>query len=255
MAQVVRRAPVSGTALRASKKRSSFAKDFFGSAVAKKWMMAVTGVMLMGFVFFHMVGNLKMYLGKNTQGIYHIDEYSEFLKKLLVPILPESVLLWILRAGLLGAVAIHIYSAYSLTIMNRRARPVGYQSKRDYVAANFASRTMRWSGVIFLLFLFWHLADFTWGFVNDGFVYGAVYRNVGQSLSYFPVAMIYTLGNLALGFHLYHGAWSLFQSLGVNNPRFNGLRRIFATGFATLVVLGNLSFVFSWLFGLMEKAV
>jgi succinate dehydrogenase / fumarate reductase, cytochrome b subunit len=142
-----------------------------------------------------------------------------------------------------------------LTVMNRKARPVKYQSKRDYIAANFASRTMRYTGVIFLLFLFWHLADFTWGWFNKGYVRGEVYRNVGASLSYFPVALIYIVGNVALGVHLFHGAWSLFQSLGINNPRFNRFRRLFATGFAAVIVLGNLSFVFAWLFRILDKAV
>jgi succinate dehydrogenase / fumarate reductase, cytochrome b subunit len=255
MAQVMKRGPVSGTAVRPERKKAPFLVEFYRSAVAKKWIMALTGIMLMGFVFFHMIGNLKMYLGMTPEGVYHLDEYGEFLRKLLVPILPRTVTLWLLRFGLIGAGVLHVHAAYSLTQINKKARPVAYQSKRDYVAANFASRTMRKTGIIFALFLLWHLADFTWGFVNKGFVRGEVYRNVGASLSYFPVALIYILGNLALGVHLYHGAWSLFQSLGFNRPRFNGWRRMFATGFAAIVVIGNLSFVFAWLFGILDKAV
>ena len=255
MAQVMKRGPVSGTAVKEERKSSPFLIEFYRSAVAKKWIMALTGIMLMGFVFFHMVGNLKMYLGTTADGVYHLDEYGEFLRNLLVPILPRTVTLWLLRLGLIGAFALHIHAAYSLTIINRKARPVTYQAKRDYVAANFASRTMRYTGVIFALFLAWHLADFTWGFFNKGYVRGEVYRNVGASLSYLPVALIYIAGNLALGIHLFHGAWSLFQSLGLNNPRFNKWRRLFATGFAVVVVAGNLSFVFAWLFGILDKAV
>jgi succinate dehydrogenase / fumarate reductase, cytochrome b subunit len=255
MAQVMKRGPVTGTAVRPDRKKAPFFVEFYRSAVAKKWIMALTGLMLMGFVFAHMVGNLKMYLGKTPTGVYHIDEYGEFLRNLLVPLLPRTVTLWLLRFGLLGAGVLHVHSAYSLTMINRKARPVNYQSKRDYVAANFASRTMRFSGVIFVLFLFWHLADFTWGWFNRGYVRGEVYRNVGASLSYFPVALIYIVGNLALGLHLYHGAWSLFQSLGFNSPRFNNWRRLFAKGFATVIVLGNLSFVFTWLFRILDKAV
>jgi succinate dehydrogenase / fumarate reductase cytochrome b subunit len=254
MAQVLRRGPVTGTAIRPERRKAPFFVEFYRSAVAKKWLMAITGVMLMGFVFAHMVGNLKMYLGKNSDGIYHINEYGEFLRNLLVPLLPRTVTLWLLRFGLIGAFAIHIQSAYALTMMNKRARPVKYQSKRDYIAANFASRTMRWTGSIVLLFLLWHLADFTWGTFNKGFVRGHVYRNLGASLSYFPVALIYIVGNVALGVHLFHGAWSLFQSLGVNNPRFNRWRRLFAGGFAGVVVVGNLSFVFAWLFRILKKA-
>ena len=120
--------------------------------------MAVSGVILMGFVLAHMIGNLKMYLGPAE-----LDRYGEFLRELLVPLLPRTVTLWLIRSVLILAFAVHIHAAYTLTMMNRRARPVRYQSPRDYIAANFASRTMRWTGVIVLAFLAFHLADFTWG--------------------------------------------------------------------------------------------
>jgi succinate dehydrogenase / fumarate reductase, cytochrome b subunit len=119
---------------------------------------------------------------------------------------------------------------------------VKYKAKRDYVAADFAARTMRWTGIIVLLFLVWHLADFTWGWVNPDFVRGAVYRNMDASLSRIPVAILYIVANIALGIHLYHGTWSLFQSLGWNSPRFNAWRRGLATAVATVIVVGNVSF-------------
>jgi succinate dehydrogenase / fumarate reductase cytochrome b subunit len=162
------------------------------------------------------------------------------------------VVLWILRIGLIGAFALHIHAAYSLTMMNRRARVTRYQSPRDYIAANFASRTMRWTGIIFFLFLAWHLADFTWGWVNPGYVRGEVYRNFDASLSRVPVAILYIIGNLALGVHLFHGSWSLFQSLGLNNPRFNIWRRWFAIGFSALIVVGNVSFPIAVLAGIVK---
>ena len=208
--------------------------------------MAITGIMLFGFVFFHMIGNVKMYLGRNAAGVYHLDEYGEFLRNLLVPILPRTVTLWLLRLGIIGAFALHIQSAVALTRMNARARKIKYQSQRDYVAATFASRTMRVTGVIFALFLLWHLSDFTWGFVNHGFVRGEVMRNLHASLGRPVIAAVYIAGNLALGVHLFHGSWSMFQSLGLNNPRFNRARRWFATGFAALIVVGNLSFPIAW---------
>ncbi len=253
MAQVLkRRGPVTGTAVRHEGKKAPFLVSFYRSAVAKKWIMAITGIMLMGFVFAHMIGNLKMFLGRDANGTFAIDHYGEFLRELLVPILPRTVTLWLLRLGLIGAFALHIHAAYSLTIINRRARPVKYQSERDYVAANFASRTMRWTGVIFLLFLFWHLADLTWGFANPDFQRGMVMHNLHESLTRVPIALLYIVGNLALGVHLYHGSWSLFQSLGLNNPRFNMWRRYFATGFAALIVIGNVSFPVAWLTGAVK---
>ena len=118
--------------------------------------------------------------------------------------------------------------------MNRRARPVQYQSHRDYVAANFASRTMRWTGIIVLLFLVWHLADLTWGWVNPDFVRGAVVPQPRrQPRPGCPVAILYIVANIALGIHLFHGVWSLFQSMGWNNPRFNQWRRGSPSAIAT----------------------
>ncbi|HRE03954.1 MAG TPA: hypothetical protein PLV68_21845, partial [Ilumatobacteraceae bacterium] len=93
--------------------------------------------------------------------IQHLE--GGILRELLVPILPRTVVLWLLRLGLIGAVVLHIHAAYGLTIINRKARAVKYQGERDYQVANFASRTMRWSGVIIALFVVWHLADLTWG--------------------------------------------------------------------------------------------
>ena len=184
--------------------------------------------------------------------VYDVDVYGEFLRELLVPILPRTYFLWILRLVLIGALVLHVHAAYTLTILNRRARPVKYQSARDYQVANFASRTMRWTGIIVLLFLFWHLADFTWGWVNPDYVRGEVYRNVDASLSRVPVAVLYIVANIALGIHLFHGTWSLFQSMGWNNPRFNEWRRGLAAGVATIIVVGNVSFPIAVLAGIIE---
>ncbi|MGI8710813.1 MAG: succinate dehydrogenase cytochrome b subunit, partial [Acidimicrobiales bacterium] len=150
-----------------------------------------------------------------------------------------------------AAFALHIHAAYALTRMNQAARTTKYQSQRDYVAANFASRTMRWTGVIVGLFLVWHLFDLSWTGTGYSFHRGAVYANVDASLSRIPVAALYVVANLALGVHLFHGAWSLFQSMGWNNPRFNMWRRNFAAGFAGLMVLGNVSFPVAVLAGVV----
>ncbi len=253
MAQAINsRAPVTGTAAVPRKRRKFFLLDLYGTAVGKKYAMALSGIAIMGFVFAHAVGNLKMYLGRED-----FNHYGEFLRELLVPIAPRTVLLWLLRFGLIGAFFLHIHAAYSLTVMNRRARSVKYQSPRDYEVANFASRTMRWTGVIVGLFLLWHLADLTWGWVtatgtDDVFIRGEPYHNVALSLDRWPVAILYIVANIALGIHLFHGAWSLFQSMGWNRPRFNKWRRGFATGFATLVVVMNVSFPVAVLAGIVD---
>lgn len=231
------RPPVSGTAHRPAKRKGPFLLELYGSALGKKYVMAITGMAILGFVFFHMVGNLKMYLGPAE-----FNHYAEFLRELLVPILPRTVTLWLMRIGLIVALVLHVHAAFSLTIINRKARPVAYASKRDFLAANYASRTMRWSGVIVGLFIVWHLFDLTWTGTGYHYVRGLPYQNVVHSLSRVPVALLYIVANLALGLHLFHGVWSLFQSLGWNNPRFNKWRRGIAAGFAGLIVVGNVSF-------------
>lgn len=259
MAQVVtsQRGPVTGTATR-SKKRRPFLIDLYSTAVGKKYVMGATGIMMMGFVVFHMIGNLKMYLGA-----VHLNEYAHFLENLLVPIAPEGVVLWILRGGLITALALHLHAAFSLTQLNRKARPVKYQSARDYQIANFASRTMRLSGLVVLAFIIWHLLDLTFGVVNTATgamtTVGAhgeepvknVYDAVVFSFQRTPVALFYVFANVLLGVHLFHGAWSIFQSFGWNNPRFNKWRRGFATGFAAIVVIGNVSFPIAVMAGIV----
>ena len=210
---------------------------FWRSAVGKKWIMAVTGIMLLGFVLFHMIGNLKIYLGA-----VHLDEYAEWLRTIGEPFVPRGVFLWILRVGLILAFFGHIVSAAQLTRMNHRSRPVKYQSPRDYVAADFASRTMRWTGVNVGLFVIFHLMDLTWGTVDPGWARGHVYANVIHSFERVPVAIVYILANIALAIHIFHGAWSMFQSLGINNPKWNDARRTFALGFALLIGIANVSF-------------
>jgi len=217
-------------------RKRPFIVEFYGSAVAKKWLMAITGIMLMGFVFAHMVGNLKMYLGADD-----LNHYAEWLRDMGEPALPRTVLLWAMRIGLIAAFAIHIVSAAQLTRMNQKARPDKYQSPRDYAAANFASRSMRWTGVIVGLFVIFHLLDLTWGQTGADWTRGEVYDNVIASFERIPVAVVYILANLALGIHLYHGGWSMFQSLGWNSRKFNDWRRLFAIGFASIIVIGNCS--------------
>jgi succinate dehydrogenase cytochrome b subunit len=248
MAQAVRdRTPEVRPIRSAPPKKSLFLLGFYRSAIGKKYVMAITGLIFMLYVLLHMFGNLKMFYGPAD-----FNHYAEFLREILYPILPMSGFLWIFRMVLIVSLVLHLHATYALTVMNRKARPVKYQSPRHYVAANYASRTMRWSGIIILAFLAFHLTDLTWGWTNPDFVYGDAYHNVVTSLERVPVAIIYIIGNLALFPHLFHGSWSLFQSLGVNNPRFNLWRRWFAVAFATVVVVGNLSFPIAVLAGVVD---
>jgi succinate dehydrogenase / fumarate reductase cytochrome b subunit len=222
--------------VRAPRPRRSWPLDLYRSSVGKKYAMALSGIVLMAYVLLHMVGNLKLYLGAES-----LNAYGEWLRVVGEPALPRETLLWLTRAVLLVALGVHLHAAYALTVINRRARPERYHSRRDYSAADFASRTMRWTGVIVLLFVVFHLLDLTWGAANPGYVEGDVYRNVVASFQRWPVALAYVAANLALGVHLYHGAWSLFQSMGWNDRRVNRWRRNFALAFTAAVVVGNVS--------------
>jgi succinate dehydrogenase / fumarate reductase cytochrome b subunit len=204
-----------------------------------------------------MIGNLKMYFGAAD-----LDHYAHWLQTLLYPIAPKGYVLWILRGGLITMLLLHLHAAYSLTVLNRKARPVKYQSARDYQIANFASRTMRLSGLVILAFIVWHLLDLTFGVVNsetgkmvvhegDTESVKAVYDSIIYSFQRTPVALFYVVANVLLGLHLFHGAWSIFQSFGWNNPRFNKWRRAFATGFAAVVVIGNVSFPIAVMAGIV----
>ena len=210
--------------------------SIYSGAVGKKWVMGITGVALLAFVLIHMIGNLHLY-----EGPVETHEYAEALRDLGGDIVPRTWLLWGMRAGLIAAFALHIHSAYGLTRMSRAASR-RCEGGQDYVAASYASRTMRWTGPIVALFLVYHLADLTWGHFNPDYVRGDPYHNVSASLSNLPVAIWYIVANVALAVHIYHGAWSMFQSLGINSPRWNGLRRNFARLFAGVILIGNLSF-------------
>lgn len=228
-------------------RRRAWPLEIYRSALGKKYVMAVTGLVLMAYVLVHAIGNLKLYLGPSS-----LNRYAAWLREVGEPALPATTLLWLVRVGLIVAFLLHIHAAYRLTVINRRSRPQRYRSKRDYVAADFASRTMRWTGVIVGLFVLFHLLDLTLGVGNRRFVGGDVYHNVVASFERWPVAAIYIVANVALGIHLYHGAWSLFQSMGWNRRRFNHWRRYFAGTFAVVVAGINISFPIAVLTGVVS---
>lgn len=206
--------------------------------------MALTGIGLLLYVLAHLVGNLKIFLGANEFGEYEIDLYGEALRTLGGDLVPHGAVLWLMRIGLLSAFVIHIGASAILTRRNWDAKgDERYEHQRNYAAANYASRTMRWGGTIILLFVLFHIADLTLGWANPEFEHGAVYHNIITSLTRTPVAILYLVAQFALAFHIYHGGWSLFQSLGWQNPKFNGWRKGFAAGFAALIFLGNVAIV------------
>lgn len=219
--------------------------DFFRSAIGKKAVMAVSGLMLFGFVLTHMLGNLKVY-----QGAEKFNHYAESLRTLGEPFFGHGQFLWVARFGLLAAVGLHILSAWQVSQLSRKARPESY-AKRVAQKATYASRTMRWGGVIIVLFVLYHLLHLTFGSVHSDFVKGDVYHNFVVGFRNPFVSGFYMIAQLALGLHLYHGLWSMLQSLGISGPRVNAMRGRVAAAFALLVTAGNLSFPLSVLAGLV----
>jgi len=222
--------------------------ELYESDIGKKGVMATTGIVLFGFVMLHMLGNLKLYLGAE-----HFNEYASWLREIGAPAVPHSGVLWTLRIALLLALALHIHSAYSLTVTNLRARPVAY-SRHENLESTHAARTMRWGGVALFLFVVYHLAHLTWGWriVHPDFVPGDPYHNVVSGFRVWWVSAIYAAAQIALGLHLYHGLSSMFQSLGWFRPGFEPTRRRFAQLFAWVVTVGNLSFPIAVLTGVVR---
>jgi len=201
---------------------------FYGTSVGKKVVMAVTGFIVFGFVFVHMLGNLQIFLGPDK-----LNNYAAFLKS-------SQAFLWAFRGTLLLAVILHILSATLLTLQSWAARPQGY-AVRKYRESTYAARTMRWGGPIIGLFVIYHLLHFTTGDLHptaahfDGH---AVYNNVVLGFQVWWVAAIYIAAVSFVGLHLYHGVWSLLQTLGAAHPKYNRWRRVFAMVFAEVVWAG-----------------
>jgi succinate dehydrogenase / fumarate reductase cytochrome b subunit len=240
----------------------SWLLNFYRSALGKKVVMAVSGVVVFGWITAHMIGNLKIFMGAE-----HINAYAAFLRTMGAPAIPDDGMLWISRIVLVICVGLHILAATQLTLMNWKARPVKY-SQKEAVVATYAARTMRWGGVIILLFIIFHLLHLTTGTIQPGNAdfrettvtvgmnhqvqIADVYHNVVAGFQVWWVSAFYILAQIALGFHLYHGLWSMFQSVGLNAPAFNAWRRTFATAFAFIIAIGNISIPVAVLTGYLK---
>lgn len=196
----------------------------WGSVIGKKVVMALTGAVLILFVIMHMVGNLKIFSGPEE-----INAYSRFLREVAYPELANGQLLWTVRIVLLICASLHITAAAQLTIMNRQARPVGYEAKKD-VETTWGALTMRWGGVLLAIFIVFHLFHFTGGMVGfqpGQFEHLMVYQNVVAGFSNVPIAIFYIIAMFALCLHLDHGIWSMLQTLGfVNTDNTKSLRTV-----------------------------
>lgn len=211
----------------------------YQSVIGKKVLMAVTGFILFGFVIGHMIGNLQVF-----QGPEKLNHYAEFLQGL-------GKLLWLVRLVLLAAVVLHIVAAIQLTLQKMEARPQGYVKKAT-IATSYAARTMIWSGPIVGAFIVYHLLHFTIGSAHPDFNRGDVYHNVITGFQNPAVSMFYMVANILLAIHLYHGVWSMFQTLGANHPKYTPLLRNASKAFGFAVGIGNVSMPLAVLTGVLK---
>jgi succinate dehydrogenase / fumarate reductase, cytochrome b subunit len=216
--------------------------SLLGSSIGKKLVMAATGVLLFGYVASHVTGNLLVFLGPQA-----INDYGKFLHTVL-----HGTGIWIARAVLLAAVGLHIWAALSLTRENRAARPEDYRARRNR-ESTLSSRTMVFTGVLLAVFIVYHLAHFTTGHAHPQFVPGDVYHNMVSGFRPVVVSAFYVLSMLALGLHLYHGAWSMLQTLGASHPRWNGLRNRTAQVATIVIVAAFIAIPVAVLLGVLHE--
>ncbi len=214
---------------------------FWGSTVGLKILMALTGVILTGFVLVHMLGNLQVFQGSES-----LNAYAKLLRA-------EPALLWTFRLVLLSAVVLHIVAWVVLLRTSMEAKSGGYRVT-SYKESSYASRSMKLTGPLLLAFIIYHILHLTTGTAHPDYHEGDVYTNLVSGLSVVPVAIIYMLAMALLGFHLWHGVWSMFQTLGANQPRYNSFGRRFATGFAVVVALGFAAVPLAVLAGVIKPA-
>ena len=217
---------------------TTIALNFFSTSIGRKVTMAVSGVIAFGFLVVHMLGNLQIYLGPEK-----LNSYAEALHSL-------GALVWIFRGFMAAAIIVHILSAALVTLQSWKARPQGYALHR-FRETTYAARTMWWGGPIILLFVLYHLGHLTTGGVHPGFT-NNVYNNVVTGFQVWWASLIYILAMVFVGLHLYHGLWSMFQTVGASHPKWNPWRRTFAVVFALAIALGNISIPVSVLAGMIQ---
>jgi len=214
-------------------------RTFYRSTVGKKIVMALTGILLVGFVTGHMAGNLLVFKGPGA-----LNAYAELLKS-------SGALLWTVRLVLLVAVGLHVHAAYALTMLNRSARPAAYDRQTRQVST-LSARSLRVGGVLLLVFVVFHIFHLTVGSAHPAFSPTDAYNNVLIGFSVPAVAAFYVLAMAALGLHLHHGVWSFFQTMGWNHPHVNPARRRLAAVLAVVISVGFASIPLAVAFGLVQ---
>lgn len=218
---------------------------FYRSVVGKKVVMAVTGFILFVFIVFHLAANLLIYFPPEANGTRLLNDYAAHLRAL-------PALLWGARVLLLVAVILHIVAAWQLTVLNKlEARTTGYV-KYTPIASSYASRTMVWSGPIIFFYVIYHLLDLTFGTLNPSFQSGNVFHNVVADFEHPGVAIFYIFANACLAFHLYHGIWSMCQSVGLAHPRYTPMLKKASVALAIAIGAGFCSIPLAVMTGLVR---
>jgi succinate dehydrogenase / fumarate reductase cytochrome b subunit len=214
---------------------------FWQTTVGKKAIMAVTGIILFGFVVGHLIGNLQIFLPPEKN-----NNYAAALRSF-------PSLLWGARITLLLSVGLHIWASFQLWLLQREARPIQYVKKVS-VHSTYASRTMQWSGPIIAAFVIFHLLHLTFGTIHPGgpFDEHNVFNNVVTGFQVWPVSIFYIIAMIMLCYHLYHGLWSMFQTLGVSHPVYTPWLQRLAKLFAILIAVGNISIPLAVLAGFIK---
>jgi succinate dehydrogenase / fumarate reductase, cytochrome b subunit len=208
------------------------------STIGKKAVMALTGLIGIGFLISHVASNLQVFTAPAK-----LDEYAVFLRSF-------GPLLWVARAVLIAAIVLHVVAAVQLSARSRAARPEGYR-KFAPQAATPASRTMLVGGIVLLVFVVWHILDMTLGWVTPGFVHLVPSGNIILSLGRWPVALFYVVAMIALGLHLYHGAWAFMRTLGLSRPSLEPLKHGISALIAIAVAAGFAAIPLAVLFGFL----
>ncbi|MGI9519031.1 MAG: succinate dehydrogenase cytochrome b subunit [Pirellulaceae bacterium] len=224
----------------------------YRSTLGKKAIVAVTGIVMIGFLIGHVAGNLKIFLPPLEDGTPDIDHYAESLRTIGVPFVPYEAVLWVARFVLLGSLVLHVLCVIQLSSTNATAREISY-SKRKFATATSPARWMMFTGLYLLFFIIVHILHFTLGVIEPSqFEHGRVFGNLQAAFTRAPWALFYVVSMAVVALHLYHGAWSLFQSMGWDNPdRNRGIRR-FAAGLAVVLFIGFIAVPTAYLTGIVK---
>jgi succinate dehydrogenase / fumarate reductase, cytochrome b subunit len=235
---------VAANELGAAPARPSRLALFWDSSIGKKALMALTGLILSAYILAHLLGNMQIYMGADSTGRAMIDKYAAFLHS-------NAGVLWTARIVLLAAIGVHAISGIQLYMRKASARPVDYHTKAN-IQGSTASRTMLVSGVVILLFVVYHVLHLTTGSVHPNYEHLQPFHNVTTGFRSGFASAIYIVAMVGVGFHLWHGLYSMFHSVGLSHPRYTPVIQKAAALVATLVALANISVPVAVLTGMVR---